>query len=507
MSSFEPELYFVPGGRPALRFLQGRRKTIAMPTLAVPVDVETDGSTRRSPLHVAILELVKTGAETHDELAELLGLDSSLVELIADELVAWCELEREGDELRISDVGHRALEEREEPRIVRVFALFDALTGQMWPRLVRRLDDVEKNEMDEEFPELVGGTPGRPTRLRPWYIAPGGDWRRRLEEPDPIRIKRALQAHLRLEKAVGKKVSEYARLARDLGGVHRVHVDPGLATQLWLVTELYVPEDKSFDREWRAVDPFGFGDLPWLRRRLLEARGRGNSRISVAVAHLYPNDEKEPQSAAAAEFEIEDRFGVTIHSRRALLDRLVLLFAERRALRELSDASAAARHRRGSIARIVGELSEEILEVLGRGHPGAPDAYARAKLAGTDATRARITAMCGTPIADGLAGVLREEATTASRDKRPSGLAILFASALIVAAFGAPEHPLRALLIQRPGWQVRFDQLREFRNAHAHAGSHRQNHRAWDVDAHVDTLLQLLEHALPHLPEDRDGQG
>lgn len=203
----------------------------------------------------AVLGLVRASRCRQEDIAELTGLHPELIALIVAQGISNGWLTSGADEL--TDKGQRLLddEEDESTNLKAGFLLQDAITGDFWPRMVTRLEQVEVIDPQAKFPEFSierrTGQTFRPflARAKKQNLPP-------LDNDLLARAYRDYRQDYRASQQLGdmQAQSDYVRLQ----GVQRLDESPDSARVV-----VWVTGDEEGDDLWLVKDPFGLREIAW----------------------------------------------------------------------------------------------------------------------------------------------------------------------------------------------------------------------------------------------------
>ena len=505
---FEPGTFIVASrARPSVAYEDNKRRALAVPALAWQVVIDVRDSAGLHPLRRAVLGLIRCGVQHIDELAHHLALDEALVSTVVQELAGMGLTADAADGQRALTVrGAKQLDDDvAEPQVWLVFS--DPWSGALWPRAVRRLEAAElvQGTADEPEPVLNLGSIGRPRQIRPCYLRPPQGRDVAQQAPTPTAVTRALSLHRRAERSHG--ASEGQRF----GSVRRVATQP---LPVFLVAEVYLPEDPVYERAWRVACPFGLGDLPWLRRRLDRLR-RGGLPLTGVLTALYGKDEPVGDRMAL-EVAVEERLTALIHKFPTLLEQLIELEAVRATLDGAAAHASRYPHRRrqqlANAARLSGVVLETVLAGLAMSSAGAlpPHERAQASLRGVHRALDAARQQLGQPAMPSNWTPEPDRPLCDPSDDR-AGLDDLL-RLTVAAAAACQTHPLRPVFLQDTSALRVLQETRRWRNQHAHgrkAGSPqtpKSSPRRWqpvELRACLSAVFTVVSAALPHLsPEE-----
>jgi hypothetical protein len=263
---------------------------LAWPVLAYRVAVP-EGSRDLNPLQRGVLRLLQANPTlSFAEIASLLKLHTSLVDLIAEELDEHRWLD--GVTRRLTPAGTAVLR-GEQPSltsgapIITGFIFQDPFTGEAHPRFVRELPYASLRE-ETDWPQLIRSTRSDRRTLKLFYETG------RVRPPDLLSTRALSDAYLGNLEADGVAQGSMAeRTTREEAGRVRI-LDP-LPRPLLLVTAVYFAED-DFEDDWVVANPFNTQESPYspvlgrsLRKR--EGTSRALQRFLSSVYGQERNHE------------------------------------------------------------------------------------------------------------------------------------------------------------------------------------------------------------------------
>lgn len=506
--SFErtcPVLRFAACAKPAYwaeRPADGRRgfTWIGLPVWVWAVNAELRRAGELNAFQRMVLTLAGMQVAKAGEMAEAVGLDRDLTAFVLHEMQGVGFLDSNGD---LTDSGRAALQEDSQLviRTKRLFLFQDPWTGDLWPRATTELELatlMESSSLDSAqigaagslpWPRLNESTPGRDNTPHVDFLVPGA-WREVI--PSAQEIGTAIAEWLRARPNASQGL-QLAGTPQD--AVRRLDQEP---EAMWLVTQIYVPDEQLLERRWRVADPLLPGDLPWLRKRLHGLRAsnavRGNV-LNRAISRLVGQGDIDSPDRAAS-FESEEyaalaRFGSGITADPELYEcTLSLLAAE--AVLSASDGHPLGRARAGKLAASAAGNSLEILcrAMLCRYPLAGGVERARALLAG------QLQAQGFGPCPDAWTAERMANGEFTGREL------VALSARVAAAALQQPEHPLRRWLTPERNIQ-RFDAIRKWRNSASHAN--RDRHRPLRPEELLERLrdtLDFIEVAIPAVFEE-----
>ena len=255
----------------------------------------------------AVLGLIRANRSRQDDIAELTGLHPELITLIVAQGVSNGWLTPDADKL--TQKGQKLLDDEEDDstNLKAGFLLQDAITGDFWPRMVTRLEQVEAIDPQATFPEFsIARKTGK--TFRPFLARADKKNLRGLDNDLLARAYRDYRKDYRASQQLGdmQAQSEYVRLQ----GVQRLDETPEAARIL-----VWVTGDEEGDELWSVKDPFGLRENAWwledALRQMLESdtnlRNYLAKLIGIPDASALTNEEwfKEIQKRTELDILIE----------------------------------------------------------------------------------------------------------------------------------------------------------------------------------------------------------
>ena len=142
-----------------------------------------------------ILELLEIGYQDRKQIAQWVGVDPELIDLIIDtelEPNGWVSFEK--DKIALTQEGYRLLEDEIEQRedLQPYYLIQDAITGQLWHRLIPNSLNILEVQQDNKYVKILG------SRDAGNYIAPFVLEPQRCEmprQPTPYKISQTIKNH------------------------------------------------------------------------------------------------------------------------------------------------------------------------------------------------------------------------------------------------------------------------------------------------------------------------
>ena len=267
---------------------EGPTEWLLWPAFAFRALIPEPRSTTLNVFQRAALGLAAGGIRRVEDVAERLLLPPDLITFVVAELQARGALDRSGD---LTDLGREILREAREPmsstRVV--YGFVDALSGRLWPRFhPGPLRYADNNPSRDKAALLVLGSPGFPLRIQARAVWPQAPvWRvpsgRALLAGYRIYARDALR-HQRFRNREAERrgwstfAEAEARAAAD-APADRLTLVSEQPEAVFVPLQLYVPSDILLGTQWRARDPFGYGDSQYFRRAVHEARASSEGDV------------------------------------------------------------------------------------------------------------------------------------------------------------------------------------------------------------------------------------
>ncbi|WP_286715702.1 hypothetical protein [Marinobacter sp. tcs-11] len=203
----------------------------------------------------AVLGLIRAKRDRQDDIAALTGLHPELIALIVAQGISHGLLTSDADAL--TDKGHKLLddEEDESSNLKAGFLIQDAISGNFWPRMVTRLEQIEPLDPQARFPVFslerrTGHT------FRPYLAGPKMQNLPALDNESLARAYRDYRKDFRASQQLhgGHSSSDLVRLQ----GFQRLDDSPEAARLV-----VWVTGDEEGDELWSVKDPFGLRESAW----------------------------------------------------------------------------------------------------------------------------------------------------------------------------------------------------------------------------------------------------
>lgn len=246
----------------------------------------------------AVMCLIRAQTHEADAIAALTGLHINLVKLVQAQLVSqgWVndkvtELTKQG--LTVID------EESEQGEKLAIGYLFqDGLTGQLWPRIDKRLKVIEPKNPDEKYPQFVlnRGTGKSLKPFKPSFKAPS------FSTPNNTDTLRAWQNYR----------SDY-RAAQQLYGSDELSEKVVLSSLLyqskepecaWVLVWITASHNNKL---WSIKDPFDLRNEAWWLTESLPQLLDNNKNLTLELAKLIGEPEPDYQTASEWILNLENQ--------------------------------------------------------------------------------------------------------------------------------------------------------------------------------------------------------
>lgn len=203
----------------------------------------------------AVLGLVRAGSIRQDTIASLTGLHPELIALIVAQGISNGWLNSTADEL--TDKGQKLLDDEEDQftNLKAGFLLQDAITGDFWPRMVTKLEQIEAVDPQATFPEFAIARKTGQT-FRPFRARAKKQDLPALDNELLARAYREYRKDYRANQQLGGMPAQIEQVR--LEGVQRLDESPDPARIV-----VWIAGDKEGDELWSIKDPFGLRESAW----------------------------------------------------------------------------------------------------------------------------------------------------------------------------------------------------------------------------------------------------
>lgn len=316
MASFGPDSPILLFRLPWAKWIAGPR-WLLWPAWAWRVVAPRPRPRPMNILQRAALGLCVAGVERAEDIGAKLFIATDLAALIITELegLGWLDFRH-----RPTQKGREALagadaEVALDPTIGWVFS--DPFTGETWPRFhAGELPFKELTVSRGRCWTVETGTVGDPRPVTILTVSPGHDGELRRTMPGPGEVLRAVHAHRRQWSWEDEPIAFDAPAMKRVSFVSEAPLPCWLASRAWLAA----PGD------WRADDPFGFGDSPRLRR-WIDERFEHDAELRAwltPIAGGDPDASDVPSLVQAAEWRVDAHVGGVARARPPLFQRLTI---------------------------------------------------------------------------------------------------------------------------------------------------------------------------------------
>jgi len=203
----------------------------------------------------AVLGLIRASSVRQDAVANLTGLHPELIALIVAQGISSVWLTATGDEL--TEKGQRLLDDEEDEftNLKAGYLLQDAVTGEFWPRMVTKLEQIETVDSQAKFPRFAI------ERKTGQTFSPFCARAKKLDLPTLnndllARAYSEYQKDYRANQQLGGMPAQIPQVR--LQGVQRLDELPEAARIV-----VWVTGDDEGDELWSIKDPFGLRESAW----------------------------------------------------------------------------------------------------------------------------------------------------------------------------------------------------------------------------------------------------
>lgn len=203
----------------------------------------------------AVLGLIRASSVRQDAVANLTGLHPELIALIVAQGISCGWLTATGDKL--TDKGRKLLDDEEDEftNLKAGYLLQDAVTGEFWPRMVTKLEQIEAVDSQAKFPRFAI------ERKTGQTFSPFCTRAKELDLPTLnndllARAYSEYQKDYRANQQLGGMPAQIPQVR--LQGVQRLDELPEAARIV-----VWVTGDDEGDELWSIKDPFGLRESAW----------------------------------------------------------------------------------------------------------------------------------------------------------------------------------------------------------------------------------------------------
>ena len=211
----------------------------------------------------SVLGLIRAGSVRQDTIASLTGLHPELIALVTAQGVSNGWLNSAANAL--TDSGLRLLDDEEDElaNLKAGYLFQDAVTGDFWPRIVAKLEQIEAVDPLAKFPTFVSERKTGKT-LNPFLVRPD---RRALQGLENELLFRAYRDYRKDYRSNQQLIGSSGPIKEvRLQGVQHLDEAPESARVV-----VWITGDKDSDEIWSVKDPFGLRqDAWWLETALTQ---------------------------------------------------------------------------------------------------------------------------------------------------------------------------------------------------------------------------------------------
>ncbi|PSL13085.1 hypothetical protein CLV44_11482 [Marinobacterium halophilum] len=226
----------------------------------------------------AVLGLIRAGAKSQDAIANLTGLHPDLIAFIVAQGVSNGWLAPQANEL--TDKGFKLLddEEDEAANLKAGYIFQDAISGEYWPRLVTRLEQVEALDPFARFPEFVSERKTGDT-YRPFLARAGQVDLPALDNEVLTKAYREYQRDFRSNQQLYGTSGPLKQVR--LKGIQHLDESPEPARVL-----LWVVGDEEGSELWSIKDPFALREDAWWLVTSMKQLLQDNKKLRTFLSPL-----------------------------------------------------------------------------------------------------------------------------------------------------------------------------------------------------------------------------
>lgn len=415
----------------------------------------------------AVFGLIRARTTRVEAIAELTGLHPSLIRLILaqGESNDWLAPEVH----TLTEKGLRLLDDEEDElsNLKSGYLLQDAITGQLWPRMVAQLNEMEARDPAAKYPEFLAE---RKTGklIKPYVL------RYRKREFHPVDNQSLMKAYrdyredFRFSQQLGLAGQLPAQIR--LQGVQRLDDTPWAARAL-----IWITANEEGAELWSVKDPFDLRDEAWWLREPLNQMVEQDSNLLRNLAPLVGLPQAESQSVEEwlASLQKQTDLQVLIEypwaERQPDIKRyLAALLARKEKLLQ----GDCGEHEIAAAMMECQKLLEVVMQWLIRSYPAAVGQLPKQKKHDAGLNQRILSALEIPAFTEDVIGQLSrqklDQIVRACSSPSASLKALLFAAAMGV--LGASQHPLK-LLSERDLQLHKLLELADLRNQSSHGQS------------------------------------
>ncbi|WPF88024.1 hypothetical protein WEU38_14585 [Cyanobacterium aponinum AL20118] len=277
------------------------REYILFPAYYYRVLAPRVSSRKLNILEKAVLGICRIGAFTAQEIGEKLDIGGDLSALIISELQYNNFIDHQG---LITKKGKQILEDEliETEDLIAGYVFQEPWQGELFPRFIENLEYAETRFNDNDYPELVLGTTGKPFYQKIFMPLPINNTL--MVKPTPRDILRAIKTHNQTltnrHRENDVEANEQLWNIEKQPDLKRISFIEEQPQPVWLATFIYTPEsnfDEFTENNWQISDPFGLGDSPWLYRQINKCcQKQDNFPLQKSINNLLNSNTKLNES-------------------------------------------------------------------------------------------------------------------------------------------------------------------------------------------------------------------
>lgn len=415
----------------------------------------------------AVFGLIRARTTRVDDIAELTDLHPSLIRLILAQGVSNDWLTPEVDAL--TEKGQRLLDDEEEERsnLKSGYLLQDAITGQLWPRMVGKLNEMEAKDPAAQYPEFMAE---RKTGklIKPFVL------RCRKRELPPVDNQSLMAAYRDYQEDF--RFSQQLGLAGQLPaqirllGVQRLDDTPWAARAL-----IWVTANEEGAELWSVKDPLVLRDEAWWLQEPLKQMVEQDTKLLGRLAPLVGIPQSASQSVEEWLASLQKQTDLQVLIEYPWVERqpdikryLAALLAREEKLLQ----GDCGEHELAAAMMECQKLLEVVMQWLIRTYPADVGQLPKQRRYDAGLNRRILSAMDIPAFTEDVIGLLAgqkiDQVIRACTSPSSSLKALLFSAAM--GAFAMPQHPLKQLNARDLQLQKLLE-LADLRNQSSHGQS------------------------------------
>lgn len=233
-----------------------------------------------------VMRLIR--AKTHDaeDIARLSGMHINLVKLIQAELISRAWTNDQASALTEQGINAISEADQQSDQLASGYLFQDAHTGELWPRIEKRLNIKEPVDPSSKFPEFQRD---RKTGYTFKPYKPFGNYKQppKLDSQKALKAWQEYRSDYRASRQLynNREIPEQVRLS----GIHVQNTQPELA---WII--IWITPGDSHNL-WSIKDPFDIRDEAWWLTDKLPLMFENNRKLLKKLGQLIGKPESDNQ--------------------------------------------------------------------------------------------------------------------------------------------------------------------------------------------------------------------